>query len=181
MRTSCFPASPDRPQLLRTAFSSATPSAPFSASSLAQFFSVFSLGLAPSLAITASLLLTAPEVFAQENSSSVTNTATTPASTPVTSTTTSTATSPGTSPTTTTDLGQVEIRSTRNNDTELRQESTASKIVIGRQEIEKQGDATLGDVLKRLPGVTVQGAPGRGGGHSHARIGWRLHPNLVGW
>ena len=63
----------------------------------------------------------------------------------------------------TTDLGQIDIRSTRNNDTEARQESTASKIVIGREEIEKQGDATLGDVLKRLPGVTVQGAPGRGG------------------
>ena len=63
----------------------------------------------------------------------------------------------------TTDLGQVEIRSNRNNDTEVRRESTASKIVIGREEIDKQGDATLGDVLKRLPGVTVQGAPGRGG------------------
>jgi iron complex outermembrane receptor protein len=62
-----------------------------------------------------------------------------------------------------TDLGQVEIRGNRNTDTEARQESTASKIVIGREEIEKQGDATLGDVLKRLPGVTVQGAPGRGG------------------
>ena len=62
-----------------------------------------------------------------------------------------------------TDLGQVEIRSNRNNDTEVRRESTASKIVIGREEIEKQGDATLGEVLKRLPGVTVQGAPGRGG------------------
>jgi iron complex outermembrane receptor protein len=61
------------------------------------------------------------------------------------------------------DLGQVEIRSNRNNDTELRRESSASKIVIGREEIEKQGDATLGEVLKRLPGVTVQGAPGRGG------------------
>ena len=62
-----------------------------------------------------------------------------------------------------TDLGQVEIRGNRNNDTEVRRESTASKIVIGREEIEKQGDATLGEVLKRLPGVTVQGAPGRGG------------------
>ena len=62
-----------------------------------------------------------------------------------------------------TDLGQVEIRSNRNNDTEVRRESSASKIVIGREEIEKQGDATLGEVLKRLPGVTVQGAPGRGG------------------
>ncbi len=62
-----------------------------------------------------------------------------------------------------TDLGQIEIRGHRNNDTEVRRESTASKIVIGREEIDKQGDATLGDVLKRLPGVTVQGAPGRGG------------------
>ena len=62
-----------------------------------------------------------------------------------------------------TDLGQVEIRGERSNDTEQRRESTASKIVIGREEIDKQGDATLGDVLKRLPGVTVQGAPGRGG------------------
>jgi iron complex outermembrane receptor protein len=60
-------------------------------------------------------------------------------------------------------LGQVEIRSNRNIDSEVRRESTASKIVIGREEIEKQGDATLGEVLKRLPGVTVQGAPGRGG------------------
>ena len=62
-----------------------------------------------------------------------------------------------------TDLGQVEIRGTRNTDTEARQQSTASKIVIGREEIEKQGDASLGEVLKRLPGITVQGAPGRGG------------------
>lgn len=62
-----------------------------------------------------------------------------------------------------TDLGRIEIRSNRNNDTETRRESTAAKIVIGREEIEKQGDATLGEVLKRLPGVTISGAPGRGG------------------
>jgi iron complex outermembrane receptor protein len=62
-----------------------------------------------------------------------------------------------------TDLGRIEIRSNRNNDTETRRESTAAKIVIGREEIEKQGDATLGEVLKRLPGVTIGGAPGRGG------------------
>lgn len=62
-----------------------------------------------------------------------------------------------------TDLGRVEIKSNRNNDTEVRRESTAAKIVIGREEIEKQGDATLGEVLKRLPGVTLGGAPGRGG------------------
>ena len=62
-----------------------------------------------------------------------------------------------------TDLGTVEIRSNRDNSTEQRRESTAAKIVIGREEIDKHGDATLGEVLKRLPGVTMQGAPGRGG------------------
>jgi iron complex outermembrane receptor protein len=61
------------------------------------------------------------------------------------------------------DLGTVEIRSNRDNTTEQRRESTASKIVIGREEIDKQGDATLGEVLKRLPGVTLGGPPGRGG------------------
>lgn len=62
------------------------------------------------------------------------------------------------------DLGRVEITSGRDNDTQQRRESTASKIVIGREEIEKQGDATIGEVLKRMPGVTLGGAPGRGGG-----------------
>ena len=60
-------------------------------------------------------------------------------------------------------MGRVEIRSNRDNDTEVRRESTAAKIVIGREEIEKQGDATIAEVLKRLPGVTIGGAPGRGG------------------
>jgi outer membrane receptor for ferrienterochelin and colicins len=48
-------------------------------------------------------------------------------------------------------------------DTDLRRQSTAAKIVIGREEIEKFGDATVGEVLRRLPGVTTPGAPGRGG------------------
>lgn len=61
------------------------------------------------------------------------------------------------------DMGQIEIKSNRNNDTAVRRESTASKIVIGREEIDKQGDASLGEVLKRLPGITIQGSPGRGG------------------
>ena len=44
-----------------------------------------------------------------------------------------------------------------------RRQSTAAKIIIGREEIDRFGDSTLGDVLKRLPGVTIQGRPGRGG------------------
>jgi iron complex outermembrane receptor protein len=62
------------------------------------------------------------------------------------------------------DMGRVEIKSNRDNDTEVRRQSTAAKIVIGREELDKQGDSTLGEVLKRLPGVTIWGAPGRGGG-----------------
>jgi outer membrane receptor for ferrienterochelin and colicins len=62
------------------------------------------------------------------------------------------------------DAGEVEIRANRSNDNEVRRQSTAAKIVIGRDEIERQGDATIGEVLRRLPGVTMQGPPGRGGG-----------------
>ena len=61
------------------------------------------------------------------------------------------------------DMGRVEIKSNRDNTMEERRQSTAAKIVIGREELDKQGDGTLGEVLKRLPGVTIQGAPGRGG------------------
>ena len=46
---------------------------------------------------------------------------------------------------------------------EARRRSTASRIVYGRDEIERMGDATVGEILKRLPGVTVGGRPGRGG------------------
>lgn len=45
-----------------------------------------------------------------------------------------------------------------------RRNSTASKIVIEREDLEKYGDVVLGDVLRRLPGVTLGGGrPGRGG------------------
>jgi outer membrane receptor for ferrienterochelin and colicins len=58
---------------------------------------------------------------------------------------------------------RIEIIGGRASETEERRQSTAAKIVIGREEIEKFGDATLGEVLRRLPGVTTPGAPGRGG------------------
>ncbi len=62
-----------------------------------------------------------------------------------------------------TQLEPVEVRGNTLNDTQLRRQSTASTITIGRDEIERFGDSTLGDLLKRLPGVTMQGRPGRGG------------------
>ncbi|HEU5293643.1 MAG TPA: TonB-dependent receptor [Burkholderiaceae bacterium] len=58
---------------------------------------------------------------------------------------------------------RVEVTGGRGSDTEQRRHSTVSKIVIGRDEIERQGDSTLGEILKRLPGVTLGGPPGRGG------------------
>jgi iron complex outermembrane receptor protein len=64
----------------------------------------------------------------------------------------------------TSNMGLIEITSGRDNDTQQRRESTASKIVIGREEIERQGDSNLGEILKRMPGITLGGAPGRGGG-----------------
>ncbi|MEO6278825.1 TonB-dependent receptor [Roseateles sp.] len=59
-------------------------------------------------------------------------------------------------------LKRVEISGTVSDDS-IRRASTASKIVITREEIEKFGDSTVGEVLKRLPGVTTGGRPGRGG------------------
>lgn len=58
---------------------------------------------------------------------------------------------------------RVQITGGRESDTDARRRATASKIVIGREEIDKFGDATVGEVLRRLPGVTTPGAPGRGG------------------
>jgi iron complex outermembrane receptor protein len=60
-------------------------------------------------------------------------------------------------------LEKVEIRGRAPSDTDQRREATAAKIVVGRDEIERYGDSTLADVVKRLPGVTIGGTPGRGG------------------
>jgi outer membrane receptor for ferrienterochelin and colicins len=60
-------------------------------------------------------------------------------------------------------LAPVSITGNRADDVQERRNSTTSKIIVGRDEIDRFGDTTLGDVLKRLPGVTIQGRPGRGG------------------
>jgi len=61
-----------------------------------------------------------------------------------------------------TTLNRVEITGT-NSETEQRRASTASKIIIGKEDIERFGDSSVSEVLKRLPGVTTGGRPGRGG------------------
>ncbi len=44
-----------------------------------------------------------------------------------------------------------------------RRDAATAKVIIGREEIEKYREATVGDLLRRLPGVTVSGAPGSPG------------------
>ncbi len=58
---------------------------------------------------------------------------------------------------------RIEVNGSQLSDVEERRRSTAAKIIVGRDEIEKFGDSTVGDLLKRLPGVTMSGTPGRGG------------------
>src|SRR5471030_137944 len=49
-------------------------------------------------------------------------------------------------------LTPVQVTGARPDDVQERRNSTAAKIIIGRDEIDRFGDSTLGDVLKRLPG-----------------------------
>jgi len=52
---------------------------------------------------------------------------------------------------------------------DARRDDTASKTVVGSEEIQKYGDTSVNDVLKRLPGITVGGAAGRSGGEIRMR------------
>jgi outer membrane receptor for ferrienterochelin and colicins len=61
-------------------------------------------------------------------------------------------------------IQQVSVSGARADDTEARRISTAARMVFGRDELERNGDTSVSEVLKRLPGVTIGGAPGRGGG-----------------
>lgn len=59
---------------------------------------------------------------------------------------------------------RIEVSGSRSNDSAIRRNQPAGKIVVGREELDRYGDSTVGEVLKRLPGVSMGGAPGRGGG-----------------
>ena len=59
-------------------------------------------------------------------------------------------------------VDQVEVTG-KNSATEERRNASASKIIITREDIEQYGDGNLGDVMRRLPGVTTGGRPGRPG------------------
>ena len=61
-------------------------------------------------------------------------------------------------------LQQVTVNAARANEIETRRNATASKMIFGRDELDRNGDSSVGEILKRLPGVTMGGPPGRGGG-----------------
>ncbi len=65
-------------------------------------------------------------------------------------------------------LPQVEIKAAAGA-YDARRDDTATKIVVGRDEILKFGDTSVLDVLKRLPGVTVVSSGPRGGGEIRMR------------
>jgi iron complex outermembrane receptor protein len=59
---------------------------------------------------------------------------------------------------------QVTITGSRGNDVDQRRMATASKMIFGREELDRNGDSSVSEILKRLPGVTLGGGrPGRGG------------------
>ena len=52
---------------------------------------------------------------------------------------------------------QVEISGQVQSDTEQRRRDPVAKTIYGRDELDKYGDTSVSDVLKRLPGVNMQG------------------------
>src|SRR5450830_1704815 len=69
---------------------------------------------------------------------------------------------PAPAPAPKTPIQQVEIKGAATA-YDARRNETATKIVVSQEEILKNGDTTVGEVLKRLPGITIGGVQGRGG------------------
>ncbi|MET0982597.1 MAG: TonB-dependent receptor plug domain-containing protein, partial [Telluria sp.] len=59
-------------------------------------------------------------------------------------------------------MQKVEVRGTAEG-YDPRRDDTATRIVVGQEEIAKYGDTSVADVLKRVPGITVSSPNGRGG------------------
>lgn len=56
-------------------------------------------------------------------------------------------------------LAQVNVQSEKD-DFEARQNATATRLVYGREELDRMNELTVGDYLRRLPSVTFTGPPG---------------------
>ncbi|MCX7172667.1 MAG: TonB-dependent receptor, partial [Proteobacteria bacterium] len=58
-------------------------------------------------------------------------------------------------------IERVEVSARPQSDTDLRRRAMVAKQVYGREEMDKYGDTSVADVLKRLPGVSMQGSSPR--------------------
>lgn len=71
-------------------------------------------------------------------------------------------------------IQEVQVRARRMGDLEERRQSTAARTIVGREEIDKYGDSSLEDVLRRQPGVTIPSGGGnprmRGLGGAYTQI-----------
>jgi len=63
---------------------------------------------------------------------------------------------------------KVEVKADANS-YDPRRDDTASRMVVSNEEIKRYGDTSVLDVFKRLPGITVGGGGGRGGGEIRMR------------
>ncbi|TAG02182.1 MAG: TonB-dependent receptor [Burkholderiales bacterium] len=68
-------------------------------------------------------------------------------------------------------LERIELSARPQTTTELRRQSTAAKQIYDEEEIQKFGDVSIGDAIKRLPGVSLSGGgPALRGLGSYTRI-----------
>ena len=58
-------------------------------------------------------------------------------------------------------IERIEVTARPQSDTELRRRAPVAKQIYGREEIDKYGDTSVSDLLKRLPGVNIQGGAPR--------------------
>ncbi|MFZ4651781.1 MAG: TonB-dependent receptor plug domain-containing protein [Rubrivivax sp.] len=56
---------------------------------------------------------------------------------------------------------RIEIRATEVSDTEQRRRQPVAKDIVGREELDRYGDPSVSEVLKRVPGVQIQGGSPR--------------------
>ena len=75
-------------------------------------------------------------------------------------------------------VDQVEVTG-KNSATDERRNASAAKIIITREELEQFGDTNLGEAMRRLPGVTTGGRPGRPGAPQMRGLGGGLTQILI--
>ena len=75
-------------------------------------------------------------------------------------------------------VDQVEVTG-KNSATDERRNASAAKIIITREELEQFGDTNLGEAMRRLPGVTAGGRPGRPGAPQMRGLGGGLTQILI--